>query len=507
LAAFSDCDLIKKIEIPASVEIIDGCFAGCNNLREITFEPGSRLKYMGSGNFRATDIETLRLPSGARGNGALGCSDLRVFSFDLGVELPTEFWAAEFRSTKLEWIDVPSSIESIGNECFCRCHRLSEVNFERNSRLKTLGLQAFSSAGLKSITIPRSVERIGGECFRQCRFLREIKFEHGSELRKIGWGAFAGCPIQAIFIPSKVLEIGENCFEKCTELRSFMLGFGSDLREIGCQAFSGTVFEEIDSLAECVEIEMQRSEFHNRDPRSMKYRFLVIRNSVLMSPDGQRAVRCLGCDDLTIIAKEVKSIGEGCFENSRTLQGIFIGQDSQLHKIECRAFSCSALRRITVPKSVESIGEKCFWRCFSLCEVEFERRSRLRVIGSFAFADTSLRSLRIPRYVERIESYCFYQNESLTEVVFEEGCGLEELGFCAFAKIGLEEISVPMIPVSKTPSDPSESSSISRVIHWAWMRDHEEKPTVIIVSQKKVPDDIRVIECGCCLCHRTIRPP
>jgi hypothetical protein len=350
------------------------------------------------------------------------------------------------------------------------------VEFERNSELVKIGAMGFTDSPIRSIVIPRRVKTLEELCFWDCIFLREVRFESGSELCEIGYGAFECCAIEKICIPSKVVTIPERCFFDCKSLREVTLESKSELRKIKVCAFVHTDLP-IKFLA-----------------AEERYYPDIVYDSVLISPDGERAVHYLGCDELVRIGKDVKCIGESCFWNSRTIQEITFEKDSQLERIESRGFGFSSLRRIRIPRAVEWIGEKCFWRCLSLCEMDFEEDSRLRVIGEYAFADTALRCVSIPRSVKRIENHCFCGNESLTEVVFEEGCRLEELGFCAFTGVGLEEISVPMIGVSESPSDPSESScpsSISRIDHWRWMREHEEKPTVIIVSpEKEIPSTL-----------------
>ena len=94
----------EKIVIPSSVRVLGSyAFVGCERLREVVFEPGSRLE----------SIEK-------------GC----------------------FQNCGLERIVVPRSVRSIGKEAFSGCRRLSSVRFEDGSRLSEVGSWAFYGTAL-----------------------------------------------------------------------------------------------------------------------------------------------------------------------------------------------------------------------------------------------------------------------------------------------------------------------------------------------------------------------
>jgi hypothetical protein len=620
-----------RIQIPASVEVIGKmCFS---KLQEITFERGSRLKRIGSG--LPGTITTLKLPGSCRGEKELAPWHLEVFSFDLESGLPTEFWDDMLMQTKIAFIDIPRSIESIGKNCFEGCRSLWEVSFESGSRLKSIGCGAFRWCNIQSITIPRSVEVIGDECFKDCFHLMEVEFESESQLRQIGNKAFNACPIKRIRIPSRTTIIGNKCFSGFDDLCEFVLESGSELREIGSLAFHSTGLDHLAFMGfalagKRIETASRIIWFGTGIMRwSEEFVFIVVENSTLMSPKRDIAVRYLGCDEVVSIGRVVKCIYEDCFEFCKTIHELSIEKGCRLHSIGKAAFIMSSLRKIRIPGTVEYIGSRCFWNCRSLCKVEFERESRLREIGesafahcriemisipyrvemigngafencsslsrvtfevretvfchmfccfgrkrtmkelmrevflgsrlewivipstievirercfygceclervtferrsnlivieSFAFSRSGLRSVMIPESVERIESFCFYECEYLSEIEFEPGCELLEVGFEAFGQTGVQTVAVPMIPVSDSPSDPNEpsnTSSISRMNHWKWMRDHEEGPIVVIVRSSidvfhisnESGYEQRIVEKpkkkSCCSTYRVIHP-
>lgn len=104
--AFSDCEALSAISIPASVEMIgERAFLGCTSLRTITFQPNSRLKTIGRLAFITCPITS---------------------------------------------IEVPASIERL-ESTFVGCTSLESVRFQANSQLRTIGATTFQSCPLKTL--------------------------------------------------------------------------------------------------------------------------------------------------------------------------------------------------------------------------------------------------------------------------------------------------------------------------------------------------------------------
>jgi hypothetical protein len=139
------------------VNISKGCFFGCDFLRDIVFETGSKLKEIGRD---------------------------------------------AFRNTKLRAIRIPRSVENIEEFCFYGCKSLSELVFESGSELKKIGDYAFCKSGLRAIRIPRNIENIGIFCFSGSMYLTEVTFMNAP---CIGTGAFDECPLTYVNVPNGVV--------------------------------------------------------------------------------------------------------------------------------------------------------------------------------------------------------------------------------------------------------------------------------------------------------------
>ena len=101
-----------------------------------------------------------------------------------------------FYQSDLRSVVIPTNVTTVGYSAFKRCSSLTTVTFEKESQLKTIGgdyyYGAFSDCtALTSIEIPASVETIGNTAFSDCSKLTTITFEKGSLLKTIGGGYYS----------------------------------------------------------------------------------------------------------------------------------------------------------------------------------------------------------------------------------------------------------------------------------------------------------------------------
>ena len=115
-------------------------------------------------------------------------------------------------------ITIPSSVTSLGGDCFYYCSGLTSITIP--SSVTSLGSHCFYyCSGLTSITIPSSVTSLGGYCFSGCSGLTSITIP--SSVTSLGDYCFSGCSgLTSITIPSSVTSLGGACFEYCQNLES-----------------------------------------------------------------------------------------------------------------------------------------------------------------------------------------------------------------------------------------------------------------------------------------------
>lgn len=133
-------------------------------------------------------------------------------------------------------IDIPSSVETIGDWAFCGCSSLSKLTLSEN--LTTIGLNAFCGCEkLTSLKIPDNVLSLGDYAFKGCSALTSVEF--GSSLMSMGIDAFSNCTsLKSIEIPPDMTVIPDGCFSGCKNLTS--VKFPESLSAIKSYAFSDT---------------------------------------------------------------------------------------------------------------------------------------------------------------------------------------------------------------------------------------------------------------------------
>ena len=371
--------------------------------------------------FYQSDLRSVVIPTNVTTVGYSAfkrCSSLTTVTFEKESQLKTiggdYYYGAFSDCTALTSIEIPASVETIGNTAFSDCSSLATVTFEKGSRLKTIGNNAYyRCTSLTSIEIPASVETIEKKAFMHCSSLATVTFEKGSQLKTIAGdsydGAFSDCTaLTSIEIPASVETIEATAFKRCSKLATVTFEKGSQLKTIGggysSSSHFGTYSDYYGAFSDC---------------------------SSLTSIE---------------IPASVETIEATAFKRCSSLATVTFEKGSQLKTIGGEyssssyhgAFSdCSSLTSIEIPASVETIEATAFKRCSSLATVTFEKGSQLKTIGGEyssssyhgAFSDcSSLTSIEIPASVETIEATAFKRCSKLTTVTFEKGSQLKIIG-------------------------------------------------------------------------------
>lgn len=127
-----------------------------------------------------------------------------------------------FYQSDLRSVVIPTNVTTVGYSAFKRCSSLTTVTFEKESQLKTIGgdyyYGAFSDCtALTSIEIPASVETIGNTAFSDCQSLKRITFP--DRMVRFGeWAFYENESLQSVCIPEGVTTIPSSAFARCHNL-------------------------------------------------------------------------------------------------------------------------------------------------------------------------------------------------------------------------------------------------------------------------------------------------
>ena len=364
---------VTSIKIPKRVEEIGtGAFAGCENLKTLTFEgfgSSSSLQKIGNNAFRKTAVSVVKIPKSVKElSGFFRCEQLAEVVFESSSELQ-KIGSSTFYNTAISQIEIPQSVEVIERDAFAYtqissifipkkvkelsgfngCEKLTEVTFETPSELQIINSKAFSRTAITQIEIPENVEEIKMDAFYRtqiasvkipknvkflsgfdwCKNLKEVIFESSSELQKVGAWAFSNSGILQIEIPQSVEVIDEYAFRNCKNLTSVEIDDENKLTTIADYAFANS--------------------------------------------DGAMNISSLTLNaSLDSIGKEAFS---ECIIKSLKLNGV--------KSVDANAFANSKIKSLTLGEGLEEVGEKAFYGYLECKELKLPKS--LKAIGPWAF--------------------------------------------------------------------------------------------------------------------------
>lgn len=127
---------------------------------------------------------------------------------------------------------------------FRGCNNLEHIYL--HDGLQGIGNYAFANSALNDINIPNSVNYLGEGCFKDCGLLREVVIS-SDNIIEIPTEAFANSSVDKIKLPANLERIGERAFIGAYYLgTSEGLTIPSKVTEISSEAFYKSLFDAVD---------------------------------------------------------------------------------------------------------------------------------------------------------------------------------------------------------------------------------------------------------------------
>ena len=243
--AFYNCDNLQIVKIPKSlkdvyatydsIDIPNGVFNGCSNLKTVNFEEGSTI--IADALFRGCDgLEEVTIPKTVtiiKNHAFNNCANLKRVDISNGV---TEIEKSVFEDcTNLQKVILPDTVNSMGTNIFYNCINLTEVHLP-NIRQNIMANTFYNCKKLTTINFPSTLTTIGNSAFMDCESLPEAVLPSGVE--KIESNAFKNCKaLKKVVVPDTVSTIGSSAFYGCETLTDITLG--GKLKKIESQTFYG----------------------------------------------------------------------------------------------------------------------------------------------------------------------------------------------------------------------------------------------------------------------------
>ncbi len=419
--AFAGCVRLEEIWIPGTL-LSNGMgnrvFYNCTGLTRVTFAPGGALADLGDYSFyNCPAMEEIILPQNLASIGRY------------------QFYGAR----ALKHIMIPATVVSIGSYAFAgkdgKAMGLLTVSFAPGSVLTEIQSYAFNLCyNLTEVEIPDSLQTLGEKVFYNCSKLAVLHISQNSNLQSIGEYAVSGCiSLTEIYIPANLTFIGNGAFRNTNfsqinvseENAVFMSDNGNLLTKNGQELIkyaSGSAASSYTIPATVTRIKAYAfADAANLTTLNLPDSLTVIEEFAFSSAVGITSI---------VIPETVSSIGTYAFYKAYGLRTVVFEGNSELASLGTYAFAyCTRLLEIVLPQTVTEIPDSLFYGCTSLFAAGI---GPVTSIGKSAFYGcTSLALIILPATLQTIQDYAFYNCYSLTSVTLGPSVGT--LGEAAFA--------------------------------------------------------------------------
>lgn len=288
--------------------------------------------------------------------------------------------------------------------------------------ITSIGACAFEFSKIETLDIPSTVTEIDVCAFEYCDKLTTVT--GGENVTIISPMAFMGCSELTSFQWSDKLQaVRYYAFKSCKKLTSVELA--SSVTEIGMEAFKGC-----EALATVI--------YHGTEKDWNNIQILEGNDPLLNAKrtyvdDSTVTSGTFGDDNLTWVLDENGTLtisGMGAMpEDYLYSEHPWYAQKEHIKEAVIKPgvtnvgrnafYDCKALTKVTLPDGVTSIGRNAFGHCELLSEIVLP--DSVTSIGMFAFDRCAMTELKLPDNVTSIGSYAFSSCESLKEIAIPNG--------------------------------------------------------------------------------------
>ena len=382
-------------------------------------------------------LKTIKLPEGL----------VKIGNYAFGV-------STDARSTAITGIEIPSTVEEIGERAFFGAAELKTLTF------------------LKDANGNCALKRIGNSAFRHCSSLEEVELPFGLEIlgENAGWGdddvdanasVFYDCAsLKKVTLPGKVADLQAHVFAECPALTTVIFPKGCAFTRIAYYAFynsgltsidftnaNGLAIIDHDAFNGCSNLATIKFAGTKNNLEILDYAFANTAVETIDLPSGVITIGAYAfynAADLRAVNIEtgsnLQTVGAYAF-NGTALASMDFSKAAALEEIGAYAFCETALDKIVLADAVTSVGNYAFYGCANV--TEFRLSSSISNIGEYAFAKiTKITAVTISGNDTKVGNSAFEDCSSLKDITLESGVssiGNNAFGFTAVTSVVLPD--------------------------------------------------------------------
>ena len=234
-SAFYGCDQLTNATVNCPRSLPNTLFGNCSNL--LTVVIGDNISDLGSSKDRHPFYRCPKIKTFHVGNGITTIPDYYFYNYNGNtftasstikrIELPdtieTIGQSAFNGCRSLTEFSIPASVTSIGNSAFSDCSGAFIGELELGPQITSLGSSAFRNClSISSVAFDCSMSVVPSSCFSGCSGMASMTL--GEQIQTIGNSSFSGCSgITNATIPKTVARIDSYAFENCLSLTNVWL--------------------------------------------------------------------------------------------------------------------------------------------------------------------------------------------------------------------------------------------------------------------------------------------
>lgn len=231
-------------------------FEGCTSLKNINLGNAKNVTTITVNSFDSSGIENLDIPDNIvtlEQQAFNNAESLKTIYASLNSKLSTIGRSAFGRCSNLEYVHLPNTVASFGEDCFIYCSKIegtidlkhcttigpsafkncNKLHFKNINKVSNIGVSAFQGTSIQTAELKENAS-LGIQIFNDCANLETLIFDGDFSMTNWNYGLAQYCPkLTTVIFKKPITKLPANCFQGATILSSIDLSFVGELMDNG----------------------------------------------------------------------------------------------------------------------------------------------------------------------------------------------------------------------------------------------------------------------------------